>query len=226
MFPPPNSCDCHVHVIGPKRRFPLPEKRRYTPSDAPMGELAVMLKRLGMTRVVIIQPSFYGFDNACTLDGIAQLATARGVAVIPPDTSEAELDTLNSQGIRGLRINIATMGGEPIESIKAKVTAAAKLCEKHRWHVQMFVDAAAIEPLAPLLRSLPVDSVFDHFGLIPPGTTGGPLRALQALLESGKTWVKISGAYRVADDPNDARIDPMARAVCKANPDRIVWGSD
>jgi predicted TIM-barrel fold metal-dependent hydrolase len=226
MFPPPNSCDCHVHVIGPKRRFPLPAKRRYTPSDAAVGDLAIMLKKLGMTRVVIVQPSFYGTDNTCTLDGIAQLGNARGVAVIAPDTPEKELDVLHDQGIRGLRINIATMGGEPVDAIKAKITAATRLCEKHRWHVQMFVDAAAIEPLAPLLKSLPVDSVFDHFGLIAPGTTNGAVRALQDLLEGGKTWVKISGAYRIGNDPSDKRIDPLARALCKANPERIVWGSD
>src|SRR3954464_15193667 len=226
MFPPPNSCDCHVHVIGPKRRFPLPAKRRYTPSDAAVGDLAIMLKKLGMTRVVIVQPSFYGTDQTCTLDGIAQLGHARGVAVIAADTPEKELDVLHDQGIRGLRINIATMGGEPVDAIKAKIAAAAKLCEKHRWHVQMFVDAAAIEPLAPLLKSLPVDSVFDHFGLIAPGTTNGALRVLQNLLEGGKTWVKISGAYRIGNDPNDKRIDPLARALCEANPERIVWGSD
>jgi predicted TIM-barrel fold metal-dependent hydrolase len=46
------------------------------------------------------------------------------------------------------------------------------------------------------------------------------------LLEGGKTWVKISGAYRIAADPNDPRIGPLARALCAANPERIVWGSD
>ena len=49
---------------------------------------------------------------------------------------------------------------------------------------------------------------------------------LQGLLESGKVWVKISGAYRIANDPADTRIDPLARALCAANAERIVWGSD
>jgi len=226
MFPPALSCDCHVHVIGPKGRFPLPRERRYTPSDATAAELAAMLKRLGMTRVVIIQPSFYGTNNACTLDGMAQVGNARGVAVLPAQVSEAELDALHKQGIRGLRINIATVGGAPVGEIKEKLTAAAKLCERHGWHVQLFVGADVIEPLEPILRALPVDSVFDHFGLLVPGTTNGALRALQRMLESGKSWVKISGAYRISEDPNDTRIDPLARALCKANPERIVWGSD
>jgi predicted TIM-barrel fold metal-dependent hydrolase len=226
MFPPPNSCDCHVHVIGPKARFPLPANRRYTPSDATAAELAAMLKQLGMTRVVIIQPSFYGTDNACTLDGIAQVGNARGVVVLPAQVPAPELDALHKQGIRGIRINIATVGGAPLDEIKTKVSAAAKLAEAHGWHVQLFVAADVIEPIAPLLRALPVDSVIDHFGLIAPGTTGAPLRALQGLLETGKTWVKISGAYRIDSDPNNRQIDPLARALCKANPERIVWGSD
>jgi 2-pyrone-4,6-dicarboxylate lactonase len=226
VFPPRNACDCHVHVIGPKDRFPLPANRRYTPMDAPAGELAAMLKRLGLARVVIVQPSFYGTDNSCTLDGMAQLGHARGVAVLPANMPDKQLDALHAQGIRGLRVNIAGSGNPPIETIKADITAAARLCERHGWHVQMFVKADAIEPLAPLLPSLPVDSVFDHFGLIAPGGTNGALRALQSLLEGGKTWVKISGAYRISDDPNDTRIGPLARTLCKTNPERIVWGSD
>ena len=75
----------------------------------------------------------------------------------------AELDALHKQGIRGLRLNIATAGDAPVETIKAKLTAAAKLCERHGWHVQMFVGADVIEPLAPLLRALPVDSVVRSF---------------------------------------------------------------
>ncbi|HXX25954.1 MAG TPA: amidohydrolase family protein [Pseudolabrys sp.] len=215
-----------MHVIGPKGRFPLPANRRYTPSDATATELATMLKRLGMTRVVIIQPSFYGTDNACTLDGMAQVGNARGVAVLPAQVPAAELDSLHKQGIRGIRINIATVGGAPLDEIRDKVNAAAKLAERHGWHVQLFIAAEVIEPIAPLLRTLPVDSVIDHFGLIAPGTTAGPLRALQGLLESGKTWVKISGAYRIDSDPNNRQIDLLARVLCKANSERIVWGSD
>ncbi len=226
MFPPRASCDSHVHVIGPKRRFPLPANRRYTPMDAPAGALAAMLKRLKLERVVIVQPSFYGTDNACMVDALAQIENARGVAVLPERASARELSALHDKGVRGLRVNIATLGPETPETIVRKVAAAARLCEAQGWHVQLFVNSDAIEPLAPVLRELPVDCVFDHFGLIAPGATNGALRALTGLLETGKVWVKISGAYRIGDDPNDERIGPLARALCKANPERIVWGSD
>jgi len=69
-FPPRGSCDCHVHVIGPKQRFPLARERSYTPKDAPVRDLAAMLRRLQVTRAVVVQPSFYGSDNSCTLDAM------------------------------------------------------------------------------------------------------------------------------------------------------------
>lgn len=225
-FPPLGATDCHVHVIGPKRSFPLQAERAYTPMDAPVGDLAAMLKRLGLTRVVIVQPSFYGTDNACTLDGLGQLANARGVAVLAADTPASELDALHAQGIRGLRVNVATRGAVAIDTVRDKIAAAARLGAVHGWHVQVFMAADAIEALAPFLRDLPVDTVIDHFGLVPLAAPDAPTRTLQALLETGKVWVKISGAYRIADDPADPRIDSLARGLCAANSERIVWGSD
>ena len=225
-FPPPGACDCHVHAIGPKDRFPLARARNYTPMDALAGALAAMLARLRLDRVVLVQPSFYRTDNACMLAAMAELPAARGVAVLPARVAAAELDDLHARGIRGLRVNIATSGSAPLEAMRRDIEAAAFLSDRHGWHVQIFVPAAAIEALAPILLGLPVETVIDHFGLIAPGPETPALRALLRLLETGKIWVKISGAYRIADDPFDVRIGPLARALCAANPERIVWGSD
>jgi len=226
MFPPASSCDCHVHVIGPKPHFPLPRERRYTPMDAPADALQAMLKRLRLDRVVLVQPSFYGTDNSCMLDAMRKLPNSRGVAVLPPDAPESELAALHAQGVRGLRVNIATFGTRNLNEMREGIRAATELCEIHGWHVQIFIPADAIEPLAPLLLALPVPTVIDHFGLIAPGAEDNALRMLLELLHTGKIWVKISGAYRIAEDPNDPRIGALARRLCAVNPERIVWGSD
>jgi predicted TIM-barrel fold metal-dependent hydrolase len=225
-FPPHRSCDCHVHVIGAKDKFPLAPQRSYTPMPAAPDALRTMLARLGLERVVLVQPSFYGVDNSCMLAAMAELDGARGVAVLPALVAADELRRLHAQGIRGLRVNIATSGPAALDTIRAKLAAAAALCQQHGWHVQTFIPADAIEALAPTFLALPVPLVIDHFGLIAPGAGGGALAALKRLLGSGRIWVKISGAYRIADDPADRRIDPLARRLCDANPERIVWGSD
>jgi predicted TIM-barrel fold metal-dependent hydrolase len=225
-FPPAGAADCHVHVIGPKARYPLVKDRRYTPMDAPTAELAAMLARLSLDRVVLVQPSFYATDNTCMLDCMAELAGARGVAVLPADVPGSTLDDLHRRGIRGLRVNIATAGGGALDVMRRDIAAAAKLCARNGWHVQIFVPCSVLAPLAPTLRALPVPTVIDHFGLVTPDDESGALNDLLGLLESGSTWVKISGAYRIAADPFDPRIDPLARRIVAANPERVVWGSD
>jgi predicted TIM-barrel fold metal-dependent hydrolase len=227
-FPPAGSCDCHVHVVGPKDRFPLVRERTYTPKDALTADLRAMLARLGLERVVLVQPSVYGTDNACMLDAIAELGSgARGVAVLAADTAGSDLDDLNRRGVRGLRVNIATGGANSLDAIKDRLAAAAALGTRNGWHVQTFIPSDAIGPLEHTFRRLPVPVVIDHFGLIAPsGVESEAASALVRLLESGRTWVKLSGAYRIAEDPADPAIGPLARRLAAANPERVVWGSD
>ena len=227
-FPPPGACDCHVHVIGPKRRFPLVRERTYTPKDAPTDELRAMLARLGLERVLLAQPSVYGTDNACLVDAIAGLGSgARGVAVLAADTPGSAVDDLHRQGVRGLRVNVASAGPSSLDAVKDRLAAAAALCARNGWHVQAFIPPAAIAPLAETFEQLPVPVVVDHFGLISPAAgRSAEEAALVRVLQSGRVWVKLSGAYRIAQDPADPAIAPLARRLAVANPERILSGSD
>ena len=80
-FPPPGTCVCHTHTVGPFDKFPLQANRPYTPHEATFEDLAAMMKRLGTSRVVIVQPSIYGTDNGCTMDSVDRL-NGNGRAVI------------------------------------------------------------------------------------------------------------------------------------------------
>src|SRR3569832_174067 len=188
QFPPPGSTDCHVHVIGPKARFPLAKKRTYTPMDATTAQLAAMLRRLGLDRVVLVQPSFYGTDNACMIDCMAALPGSRGVAVLPAEVPGSELDDLHKAGVRGLRVNIATGGTASVDQMRVDIAAAAKLCARNGWHVQIFVPASVLAPLSATLRALPVDTVIDHFGLIAPEKPGDAADTLVAPNPERAVW--------------------------------------
>ena len=108
---PAGACDCHTHVFGDPHQYALTASRVYTPEPASVEEMRAVHRALHMDRVVIVQPSVYGSDNACTLDGIRQLAgRARGVAVIDERTPAAALVEMNRAGIRGVRLNLATAG--------------------------------------------------------------------------------------------------------------------
>src|SRR5438477_10141221 len=106
---PPNACDCHIHVIGAPSRFPFAAARVYTPPPAPLSSVWAMHRALHIRRVVVVQPSVYGTDNACLLDALAQLGAAgRGVAVIDEGTPDAALTDMARAGVRGVRVNLET----------------------------------------------------------------------------------------------------------------------
>ncbi|MBX6426514.1 MAG: amidohydrolase family protein [Variibacter sp.] len=228
QFPPFGACDSHVHVVGPKAIFPLAARRSYTPMDAPVGALRAMLKRLGLDRAVLVQPSFYGTDNACLLAALAELGeAARGVAVVAPDITAAELDTLHRAGVRGIRVNVVSLGGLSTAEIAARLHDTAKLCLRNGWHIQAFMPSEAIVALAATLRALAVPVVIDHFGLVNPADLdGAPARQLIELLATGRVWVKLSAPYRITEDIADPRVGQLARRLADANPEQVVWASD
>ncbi len=124
---PPGACDCHVHVFGDPKKYPFFAGRTYTPPVASVDELRQLLAALRLERVVIVQPSVYGTDNSCTLDGMRALGSrARGVAVIDDKTTDAELDAMGKAGIRGIRLNLATAG------INDPIGRAATICQCRR----------------------------------------------------------------------------------------------
>src|SRR2546427_8330069 len=109
---PAGACDCHTHIHGDPAKFPFFAGRIYTPETALPEEMAALHKALNMQRVVIVTPSVYGTDNSATLYGMkARGANARGVAVIDDRTPESELDAMGRAGVCGIRLNLATGGG-------------------------------------------------------------------------------------------------------------------
>src|SRR3712207_277266 len=79
---PPGACDTHMHFYD--SRYPTAPTAAFTPPDASPDDYRAVQRRLGLTRTVVVQPSTYGTDNRCTLDGVVALGLdkARGVAVV------------------------------------------------------------------------------------------------------------------------------------------------
>src|SRR5512139_1929798 len=87
-------------------QFPFSAKAKYLPQDAGPEKLFALRDLLGFSRNVIVQASCHGTDNAATLNAIARSqGKARGVAVVDPAISEAELHALHEGGIRAVRFN-------------------------------------------------------------------------------------------------------------------------
>ncbi|MFC5521370.1 amidohydrolase family protein [Polaromonas jejuensis] len=229
---PALACDSHMHIFDP-RFAPSPHWQR-TPPDAPVAAYRQLQQRLGTARTVVVTPSTYGTDNACTLDALNQFGdSARGVAVVAQDVADAELDRLAAHRVRGLRVNFVSPQSWG-ETTPEMLTTLVRKVARHRacggWHIQVFAHPGQIVALAPVLQALPVPLVIDHLGRIDPaeGPSAAAYGVLRRLLDGGNTWVKLSGAYMrsAMHGPTYADMLPLGRALVRAAPERLVWGSD
>jgi predicted TIM-barrel fold metal-dependent hydrolase len=214
----------HIYDGG---RFPPPRPDARMQPDATVADYRLLQQRIGTGRTVVVTPAAYGTDNAVTLDAIAQLGPqARGVAVVHPSVTDAELRRMADGGIRGIRFTqfdprTAATTLDMIEPLAPRVQALG-------WHVQIHLRADQIVAAADLLLRLPGTVVFDHLGRLPPSTgLGDPAFAvIRRLLDTGRTWIKLSGAYLCGSPPDYAAAGKIARAFVQAAPERMVWGSD
>lgn len=227
MDVPRGAVDCHCHVFGPVTRFPYADNRSYTPPEAPLAEYLDMLATIGVDRGVVVQPSVYGTDNSATLDALRQHPSRlRGVAVVDEDIHETVLSEMHDLGVRGLRINVLFAGGVGLE----KAHRLAERVAPFGWHLQFLIDISQTPEFARQLAALPVDSVIDHMGHMPAhlGPEHGAFQDLLSLLREGRTWVKLSGSYRLTgqQDPPYSDVAPLARALVETRSDRLVWATD
>ena len=224
---PANAADCHMHIYDPAR-FSMPPNPRPAPTNATVAEYRLLQKRIGTTRVVIVQPRNYATDNRVTLDAIAQLAPhARGVAVVTPAITDAELKAFDAGGIRGIRFSLADPSSRAVTP--EMVEPLAKRVADLGWHVQFNVQGEMIDEMASLLRRLPTPMVFDHLAHppLPAGIDHSSHKIVRELIDKGRTWVKVSGAYSNSKiGPPYPEATKIAQTFVKAAPERLVWGSD
>ncbi|MGZ8265483.1 MAG: amidohydrolase family protein [Burkholderiales bacterium] len=224
---PAGSCDCHAHVFGPQSRFPYLADATYIPRDALAEDYARMLRAIGCERAVLVQPSVYGTDNSAMVHALRSGVFAfRGVAVVDEDVSERELENLHEAGVRAVRINLAS------ETPGLTLAQAPRLAPRLKalgWHLQFFMDLKKLADAEEKLAALELDLVIDHFGCIraDDGLNAPAFRTLLRLLERPNVWAKLIGPYFLSNkSPRYADVTPFARAVVKAAPDRVVWGTD
>jgi predicted TIM-barrel fold metal-dependent hydrolase len=215
---PANACDCHMHIVGPFGQYPKRELGSLNPPESLLDDYLRVARCAGLERNVVVQPSFYARDNACTLDAVEKLGNrSRAVVVVDPDIPDAELRRLHARGARGIRFQMIAKGGLSFDALEVLAPRIAPL----GWHVQLWLDAKSLPELESRLRRLPTDIVFDHMAHVYESSSmeDPGFRILLSLLEERRCWVKLSNG-RFA--PDAAR----ARRFIATNSERVVWGSD
>ena len=220
----PAWIDAHAHVFV--RSLPMAIDARYRPDyDASWQTLLALAEKNGVGRAVILQPSFFGFDNSYLFEALrAQQGRFRGVPWVSPSitVSADDWETLAGIGVRGLRFPIYGLP-TPDWSYYRDMLAEAL---KRDWPIHLYVESKRLPEILPVLLDAGHKVVIPHYGMF--DRTLGPARdpGFKALIDSassGRVWVVMCGAYRVGPERARAATPMLLDAF---GPSRLMWASD
>jgi predicted TIM-barrel fold metal-dependent hydrolase len=230
--PPSGAWDCHTHVFGPYERFALAAERSYTPPPAPLEAYLAMLDRVGLAHGVLVHPSAYAFDYSALLDALERAGgRLRGTAVATSETSDAQLETLQRRGVRALRfVETGGPGGQRFVGAVGldEFPRLAPRMKALGWHAEIWATCDTVMAAATTLLAYGVPLVLDHMARfdVARGTEDAAFRRLLGLLAEGAVWVKMTPARNSKRFPDYEDVRPFHDALARANPERLVWGSD
>ncbi len=224
LVAPAGTVDTHMHVISAD----LPQKTD-GPEQAPasLEDYAVVQKRLGLRRAVVVQPNAYGDDNRCLESSLAKLGDdARGVAVVLPDVPDQELDRLHALGVRGARIMDIGPGAVTSENL----IAVSERISAFGWHPIVQFNGREIADYEQKLSAVSGPYVIDHGGkFIPPVETDShEFAILLRLLDRGNCYVKLSACYETSKvgAPGFDDVGALSKALVQHAPERMLWATN
>ena len=223
---PDGACDTHMHFYDEK--YPLAKTAASPPpEDGSVETYRALRQRIGIGRTVVVQPTAYGKDNSCTLDGMAALGKdARGVAVVDDNVSDAELRRLDALGMRAARLHMLPGGAiswDIADAVVARVQSVG-------WHTQLQLDGRLLPERERQILGWPGRVVIDHVGRIadPVAVENAAFRSLLRLVDTGRVWVKLSAPYLVSKS-GPSRYDDvsaLAKTLVRAAPERMLWATN
>jgi predicted TIM-barrel fold metal-dependent hydrolase len=223
---PPGACDTHVHLFGPMGKYQFSSDSPYEARDALPETLIALQDALSLSRAVIVSPAGYGRNMAMLGDVLSRYPDRfRGIALMRDDAADSEFERLGKLGVRGLRM-MSVGRGSHVPHLNADTAARA---HAHGWHLQFYPHGTDIVDYADRLLALPNTIVLDHFASIPAqgGVDQPAMRAVLRMLDTGRVWLKLSGPMRCTmEEPPYPSLIPLARALVRHAPERLVWGSD
>ncbi|KAL1304317.1 hypothetical protein AAFC00_000720 [Neodothiora populina] len=233
---PKTAWDSHMHVTSPD--YALASTAAYKPSLHSLEQAMAFESTIGVSNIVLVQPSIYGNDNSCLLDALKAVGPRHGRGVVGIDPATIDVGIMkewHEMGVRGVRLNLKSTNARfTEESLSDMLLAYAKVVRPMNWVLELFVGMESIEMLERVIKKLEgVRLCIAHFGaptlpsknmLDPYGLEG--FRSLTNLLQDGNTWVKLSAAYRFDSDPNMRCIATVGKELLRVAGDRAVFASD
>lgn len=231
-----------MHVVEPQR-FPICPKAVYQPTIHTLDDALNFESSLGVKNLVFVQPSIYGTDNSCLLAALDKLGPSRGrgVVVVDPDTIHpGTLDEWHALGVRGLRVNLQSIG-KVMDQVELARTLFrhSEIARPRGWIIELYIPLGMVSMLESIVPRLDITLCIDHFGSpelsslswAKDNTSFDPyelpgFESLISLLRQGSTYIKVSAPYRLTRDRNMRDLKAMAQEFLVAAPDRVIYATD
>ncbi|HZO01775.1 MAG TPA: amidohydrolase family protein [Burkholderiales bacterium] len=220
---PAGACDTHMHFYDGAAAAPGTPN----PGTFSVPMYRELQKRLGLQRVIVVQPNAYRDDNRVTLKAMNELGkNAKGVAVVKPGIPEAELERLTKAGICAVRIMTlhgGMLGFDVMDQLMARV-------HPFGWHANIQLDGRELPQYEAQIKRLPGKFVIDHTGkfLEPVSPDSREFRSLLNLVDTGRCYVKLSAPYETSKTgaPQYEDVGVLAKTLVKKAPERVLWASN
>lgn len=218
------TVDAHAHIY--RLDTPMPDSAWHQPThNATLEDYLKEIGRAGITHAVFSAASINGDYNDYMIDAIAARPGLRATAIVDPEIDPFILKMMKQAGIVGVRLQLRNLGSPPDLTSFSYQKLFRRVADLG-WHIQLHDEGDRIHQFIETIEQAGPNLVIDHFGR-PPASGGldaeGFVSVLRAL-DRGKTWVKLSGAFRL----KDRALAPQyaQRLLQCGGPERLLWGSD
>ncbi len=228
--------DAHVHVwTDDVEKYPLSDGYTRAEMQPPTffpEDILAHARPCGVERVVLVQMSYYGFDNSYMLDVMrAYAGVFSGIAVIDmqaerPDDAMRRLAAL---GVRGFRVQPRGDIGRWLDG--AGYERAFRCGADEKLAICPLINPDALPALGRMCERFPNTPVIvDHLCRI---GASNPIReedveALCALARYPQVMVKVSAFYALGEkrEPYEDLVPLIERVYRAFGAERLMWASD
>ncbi|MBT2792745.1 amidohydrolase family protein [Paraburkholderia strydomiana] len=214
--------DTHVHVF--ERNMPLVSNPRHTPTyDFSTEQLLAVMDGNGVKQAVIAAASPWGDYNDYVIAAVRGHSRLRGTVILEPGVERVVLDEMDRAGVVGVRLPFISMSTLPDLTTWEYRKLLRRLVDLD-WHVHVHLDGPRLPLVLPRLEQSGVKIVIDHIGRPDPltGIESEGFKAMVRSVEKGRTWVKLSGAYRLGENARECAQELYRRV----GDDKLMWASD
>nr|WP_314256844.1 amidohydrolase family protein [uncultured Devosia sp.] len=214
--------DTHAHIF--RSDLPMsPEGLHYPKTNFEVDDYLAILDDHGVENACIAAPSFLGTFNDYMIDVLTEHRRLRGTVIVRPDIDRYVLRQMDQDGVVGVRLSLR--GSKQLPDLdSADYQRLFHRIADLNWHVHLHIEGERLPQVLPALTRSPANLVVDHFGR-PDPKLGAQSQGFEHLLnafDTGRTWCKLSGGFRIGCDPM-----PLAKKLLEvAGPSHLVWGSD